>query len=545
MKINSASILFIILSVLVLHSCNTYYMSRTTSLESVDSLSKTSRIFILRSGSQSWLINHLVITPDKTAANCQLDLVPSDHMHHLSNTHRSHFQYNKSSLNERAVTNEVHLFTAPDTSAKPGPYKLSLGSINRIEILEHDKKRTTISHVRGAIAITAGTAAVALIIAAALKSSCPFISAWDGNSFSLQGEIYGGSIYPQLERKDFLGLKMAPDSAKELHLRISNELKERQYTDYVRLWEITHPAGSRVLVDEWGNLRSIQKAQAPVSALINNETDVLPLLKQAGDGLICEMNDTSIQTGNNHVLLRFKRPAGTEKGKLLLTMKNTYFLDLLYAELAKGFGTYYAAYMKSQQKKTREQLLQWVKEQQIPLEIAVKNREGWQTLKALSTVGPLAFRETAIEIPLSETEGEEIELRLSCGFHFWEIDFAGMDYSTTSDYQINILEPYAATDEKGDDVLPLLAKEDRIYLDQPQIGNAASIRFRSSGLYHPGSEKTYILETKGYYEHLREFTNPPDKQFLENFKRPGTFPLFGLQLFKKIQREKLLIASSN
>lgn len=545
MKINFSFFLVMALSIFSIFSCKTYYKSQTASLQSVDSLSKTSRVFILRSGSESWLIRNMVIAADKKTASCQLDLVPGDHTHHLANTDRSHFKYSKSSLTERAVTNEVHFFTAADTAAKPGPYQLSLESINRIEILEHDKKRTTNSQVLGAIAITAGAAAFVLVIAIALKSSCPFISAWDGKEFSLQGEIYGGSIYPQLERKDFLRLKMAPDSAQQLQLRISNELKERQYTDYVRLWELTHPAGTRIMVDELGNLRTISAPQPPIRAILNDRTDVMPLLATAGDHLICAMEDTSSQNGKNQLLLHFKRPAGQQKGKLVLTLKNTYFLDLLYAELAKGFGTYYAAYMKTQQKKSKEELLNWVKEQHIPLEIAVKNKYGWQTLTGLSTVGPLAFRETAIEIPLSEIEGEEIELKLSCGFHFWEIDYAGMDYSGSVDYQITKLDPIAAIDEKGNDVLPLLSKADGNYLDQPQIGNAASIRFQTIAPDRPGYEKTYILETKGYYEHLREFTNPPDRNFLESFKNPGAFPLYGLQLFKQLQRQKLLIASSN
>ena len=52
------------------------------------------------------------------------------------------------------------------------------------------------------------------------------------------------------------------------------------------------------------------------------------------------------------VVMKFNKPAGVSKGKLLLTLKNSYWLDLLYGELAKGFGTYYASYMKEQKNQT-------------------------------------------------------------------------------------------------------------------------------------------------------------------------------------------------
>jgi hypothetical protein len=279
--------------------------------------------------------------------------------------------------------------------------------------------------------------------------------------------------------------------------------------------------------------------------MLNNHLDILPALEKANDYKISAMDDTSTSDGQNEVTLRFKRPPGVNNGKLVLALKNSYFLDLLYGELAKGFGTYYASYMKEQKKKSKEELLRWVKEQHIPLEIAVKTANGWQTVTTLTTVGPLAFRETAIEIPIPQNSTDQIEIRLQSGFQFWEIDYAAMDFTAPVDFTINKLEPVSAIDEKGNNVLSLLSKEDGKYLDQPQIGNAATIRFLSASAAEKGKEKTYILETKGYYEHLRDFTNPPNRQFLESFKKPGAFPLFGLKMYKELQTEKLNIAATN
>lgn len=57
--------------------------------------------------------------------------------------------------------------------------------------------------------------------------SRPFVSANNGNGLILQGEIYGGAIYPQLARIDYLPLQMAPLSDGTLQVRISNDLKAK------------------------------------------------------------------------------------------------------------------------------------------------------------------------------------------------------------------------------------------------------------------------------------------------------------------------------
>lgn len=539
-----AIIIIFLFSLAFFLSCKNYYMVRSGNTGSIDSLSKTNRVFILRSGSESYIINSLYMSEDKKSISCKLDLLPGNHMLHVSNLNSHKLDYSQKDLNERPVVNEVHFFTRADSLARPGNYTLQLSDITRIEILEHDRKKSTNSHVLGAIGITVSVIAIVAVIAVALKSSCPFISAWDGTGYSLQGEVYGGSIYPQLERSDFLPLKMATDADNMLRIKITNELKERQYTDHVRLWEITHPAETRLMVDETGNLLSISQPRSPIKAMMNHTKDVLPSLEKRNDYNQTYMDDTSVLTGVNEITMTFARPAGVTKGKLVLSLKNSYFLDLLYGELAKGFGTYYAAYMKQQKKKSREELLRWVQEQKIPLEIAVNNGNGWQTVKQLTTIGPVAFRETAIEIPVPESGNGELQVRLQSGFLFWEIDYAAIDFSPTVSYTVNKLDPLSAFDEKGHNVLSLLSREDGKYLDQPEIGNAATVSFGSGNKTAAGMTKTYILECRGYYEHLRDFTNPPNREFLEQFRKPGAFPLFGLQLFRQLQPEKQLLAQS-
>jgi hypothetical protein len=108
------------------------------------------------------------------------------------------------------------------------------------------------------------------IIIAATKSSCPFISAYTNNEFVLQGEIYGGAIYPQLARDDYMPLRMNPTIDNNLQLKISNELQEQQYTDFADLIVVTHSKNTKVLADEKGNLYGIFDPKSPIAAWTGN-----------------------------------------------------------------------------------------------------------------------------------------------------------------------------------------------------------------------------------------------------------------------------------
>jgi hypothetical protein len=543
-----AAIFFVILFAV---ACKTFYKTKTITTspnstiaaKNVDSLQKTNRYFILRNGEESYYIKNIQLSADQKTASCVLDSLSVYHRLHLK-WPSNRFQYKPKEELTNGVINEVHFYIPKDNSAQLGNYTLSLDKVNKIEILEHDKKRTTNSHVAGVVGGTIGVAAVVGLIILATKSSCPFVAAYDGNDFSLQGEIYGGAIYPQLSRYDYLPLKMAPTTEGTLQLKITNELKERQYTDLARLWKINHSPNTRVLVDEKGNLLSVADPQLPLSAILNGKRDVLPALKKHNDYHLVFMEDSSRNDARNEVVIKFKKPATTNNGILVLALKNSYFLDLLYGELAKGFGSFYTTYIKQQKAKTADELLKWVKEQQIPLDISVNTNQGWKNVTSLTTIGPLAFRETAIPIDLSDITGNEVEIKIGCGFMFWELDYAAMDFSEDKNFSVEKLDPISAIDETGKNVLSEVLKEDGLYLDQPSIGNSATLTYKSQQAAAKETIQTYVLESKGYYEHLRDFTNPPDIKFLEQFRKPNAFPLFGIRLYKKVKDESYALMQS-
>lgn len=535
-----------VLLLIVSGACHNYYKVTAVRSEnpaatsgSIDSLQSKNRYFVLRNGNEAFYLKNITLSEDRKLLHGMLDMLPPTHQLHLVNGLKGKMQYKKSSMEGMGVLNEVHFYTPYDSTARTGSYTLSLDRVQKIEIIEHDKKRTTNSYVIGALGYTLGAVAVVGIIIAATKSSCPFVSAYDGNEFSLQGEIYGGAIYPQLARHDYIPLKMAPLPDGTLQLKITNELKERQYTDMADLLVITHDKHTKVLADEKGNLYSVSAPQAPTNASLGNNKNILSALLKAGDNELMYMDDSSRADAGNEVILKFNKPINTSKGKLVLTLKNSYWLDLLYGELAKGFGTYYASYMKEQKIKPAAELLKWVKEQQIPLEVSVKTKEGWKKVIDITTIGPLAAREMVVPVELPATDEPVTEIKLSAGFMFWEIDYAAMDFTSENIISVQKLSPRKATDETGKNVLSQLEKEDGHYLEQPEIGNAATLVYKTKPNTDISKTQTYILHAKGYYEHIRDFKNKPDVLFLSQFRQPNAFPVYGMHLYKKVRNESL------
>lgn len=532
-------------------ACHSYYKTNTaqpkTATETgrrLDSLQRLNKYFILRNGDHAYAMTNCLMNDDKTSLSCTLLPLPGDHLLHLIGGVKRNMQYRRTDPNNRAVLREVHFYTLYDTAAKEGKYQLALDRVHRIEVIEHDKKRTTNSYVIGALGYTAGAAIIAGIIIAATKSSCPFVSAYHNGNFVLQGEIYGGAIYPQLARHDFMPLKMSPAKDGSLLVKISNELQERQYTDMALLSVITHDSATQVWTDPEGKLYSITDPRSPLAVKLNEQKRNEDALHQRDDFKVLHMDDSSAADARNELVLRFNNPGRAGKAKLLLSLKNSYWLDFLYGELAKGFGNYYAAYIKEQKTKPAAELIRWTHEQQIPLRVSIREKNQWKDITIINTIGPLANRDLVVPVELSDTKAEDVEIKLSAGFMFWEIDYAAMDFSEDRDLDVAVIAPKKAFDEKNKNVLPELQKEDGAYLDQPDIGNIATILFQADPLTDARKKHTYILHTKGYYEHIRDFNNKPNLLFLSQFKKPNAFPVFGMKRFQQLKDNQLQLLTS-
>jgi hypothetical protein len=360
-------------------------------------------------------------------------------------------------------------------------------------------------------------------------SSCPYISTFDGKNFSLQGEIYSAAIYPSLQKEDFLPLQMQPFNG-DWCIKIKNDLEEIQHTDFANLMIAEHSKDVRLLIDPQGKMHSVGALQSPEKAMLNNRKDVSQELKSE-DYRSCLFNDGNGTQNKEDLYLNFKNEGKHTKGKLVLKARSSSWFLYVYNEFTKGFGSYYNKWVKQEQKKPVSELNKWTEEQHIPLTISVKTAEGWKIINEIKTLGPLLNRE--VVIPLDLPVSDQAEVKISSGYMFWELDYAGIDYSDDSNFSVDEIKPYEAINEKGINVLPELKSADKIFLIQPNVGDSAILKYKMIPV-KKGMVQTFFLHTSGYYNHPRNPSGMPKVAFLKSFAKPGAMSAFSKQKFFEV-----------
>lgn len=527
--------------------CSNYYKPVTANTINTDVTGKiitaeSSKYFILRQGTNSYALKNITIDNEKMTLNATLETVSDLHMLYLK-AKNERYRYHKGDKEnqESGVLNEVHIYsnnTEPLDVTKA--FVLPLGQIQKIEVIEHDRSRTTTSYVLGGVGIGLGVVAVTTVIVALTKSSCPFVSVYDGDQYSVQGELFGGAVNRNLERSDYLPLKIKPVQG-EFRLRISNELKERQYTNYADLVVIEHAGNVQAGYGTDGNIYTLSNPVTPITAKLNESRDILKTISQE-DGLTCNFDDTLSTSATNEVTLSFQQPVNQQKSKLVLGLKNAYWFDYLFGEFTRYFGSRYSAWQKKQENGDPEKMKQWIREQQIPLHIFISTATGWKELVQLNTIGPLTNRQVIIPVDIPTGKNAPVKIKLSTGFMFWELDYALMDFSADEPVTTTTLHPYYAVDEKGIDVISELSGNDEKYVVQPAPGNFATLKYSYNRPVVPGRSYSVVLSTKGYYEPVREYTGKANIRLLKSFKEPGALAAFSKNKYQSILRNETIIA---
>ncbi len=424
---------------------------------------------------------------------------------------------------EKDILHEVHFYLNEDAAKlEMGLSDIPLTDIKEVRIIEHDTGKTVATYIWASIGITAGVLVIVTIVYALTKSSCPYVYVDDGEVFVFEGEIFGGAIAKNLLRDDYMPLSSIKSKNGEFRIRISNELKERQYTDLAQLIVINHANNQQVLLDKSGNPQLLTMAIPPVKATSFNGENLLPTLVDK-DSEVYFFNEPEFT--KNGMVMKFDKPSNAENGKLILKGKNTLWFDYLFGEFLSKFGGSFDKWMGKQSQIPSSERLQKVLENDFPLSIYIKKNSEWELVDYLMTVGPLASREFVIPINLSEITGKEVEIKLETGFMFWEMDFAAMDYAENQDLKITQIKPTIAMGSGSKNWTSSLQKPDGEYMAQENIGEVTEMVFKAPPA-HKNQSQTVFLHSRGYYELIRDFKGLPEVSALNKFKTPGYFSAF-------------------
>jgi len=439
----------------------------------------------------------------------------------------------------RASKNEVLMFVKPEcakTLPDTGSTTLLYDQIERIEVYEANFGKTVAVFSLSYLAVGL-TAAIIVLIS---EGSCPFIYADNPDGVSFQGEMYSGATYPQLERHDWLPLPGLQANGSEYRIRIANEAKEIQHTNVLELMTLDHPVGTEVLIDKYGTPQTISN---PVQA-----TEALDF---EGHTALSSLNacDTSAWRGDvknkrpeatEGLLLRFPKPAGAKKGKLVLRAKNTFWMDYMYGQFLDEFGTYADYVHRRYLQKSKAELKSWIDDQHIPLQVSLETSTGkWEKVEDFNLAGPMALKKDVLELNLENIPGDEVRIKLESGFLFWEIDYVAMDYTENQAVTTHVLSPLSAITQTGADMTGALSTDDGQYYSQPEIGDVAEVRY-SVPPQAAGTERSLILHAKGHYEILRDPVHKtPNLRTLKRFQKPNALANYSRALWLQLPDTRL------
>ncbi|MDO8896732.1 MAG: hypothetical protein Q7V19_03710 [Bacteroidales bacterium] len=498
------------------------------------------KYLILHQGDNVWHMENIVLDENNQKLYFTPTGVTKDHLFYKNTKETGANRYKAN--NENPVI-EVHIYISEYALVDQNQFMIPMEAIQKIEVYDRDIGATTASYVFGALGVITGAFAIVMILVALLKSSCPFVYIHDGVAWHFVGETYGGAIYQPLERDDYMPLTGFKPIDNHYKLKISNELLERQYTDLARLIVVEHPLNSKVILDQNGAVQTLISAVMPTKALAQNNFDYVDQLTET-DGNFYIFNTEDKENDDFSSLdMSFEKLLNASSAKLVLHAKNSLWLDYIFGRFNELFGTYYPKFAQNQHKAPAERMLKWQHDQGIPLSVFVETDNGWEKAGSFFSVGPLASRDLVMPLDLSNVKTENVNIRLQCGFMFWEIDYAALDFSDTVDVQISQLSPTSATDEKGNDVTDLLTTTDRNYLYQPDVGNEVVITYAAPAP-NEGRAQTVFLHSRGYYEYIRDYKNKPDLSYLKSFRKEGAFTRFSKNHYNKLVTDKQFIVKA-
>lgn len=483
--------------------------------EQIMTMGEIQKYFIIHTDTHSFALHDIKTTKTEISGNLT---APEEKV--LYNEERK----KRIKKGESNIVNEVHLYVKDqDPELDLGQVEFPISDINEIRIID----RNTGKEIAMYALIGIGALAIASAIAAATKSSCPYVYVDDGETFVFEGEIYGGSIGKNLERTDYMPLPSLKMNEGNYKIRLSNELKERQYTNLLELILVEHPEGEKVLLDKAGKPHLVGEPVLPLEALSSSQEDILPLLAKK-DAKIHLFDDTEVN--RNTVVMKFERPIDAQQASLVIKGKNTLWFDYLFGEFIEKFGVSYADWMKKQSENDPTDRMRRILDSDFPLSISIWNNEKWENVDHLMTVGPLASREFVIPIDIRNLEGDDLQIKLQTGFMFWELDYAAIDFRWKTNVTSKVLKPFIAIGTGSVDWKNALDKSDNLYMAQENTGDITEIVFSVPDALRDKPHSTF-LKVQGYYELVRDFNGLPEWTQLRKFKIPGYFSDFSKERY--------------
>jgi len=438
---------------------------------------------------------------------------------------------------------QVHLYTNTALSENDSVFAANVSSFYRADVYELNKGATTANHILSVVGIVAGALLVVGTIAALIECSCPHVYMENNGAYSFTSGLYSGAVYSTLERTDYLPLNTVPYDAKDISFKITNAENEEQFINKVELLQVNHSKDVQVLADRHGNIFSYQKTIAPTSALTGEKKDMKDILAQTNEHYYSFDNNAN-ENGFSDIKLTFNKPSGQDKAKLIIHARNTYWGGLIHKEFIGLFGDDFEKWRSKQEKADPKELEKWQTDQALPLMVYIKKDNGWQFVDYYQLIGNTASRDMIMQVDTKNIPGNTIEIKLETAYRFWDLDFAGIDYSNDENFTSALVEPVKVIKSDSTDESMSLRMDDKQYVHL-QNDEFISFKYSPPGQAVNNKEASYFLISGGYYHSLDHITGKADYNELYKFKKQGYFDKFSRKKYQEAQEVAAVMNNLN
>ena len=493
----------------------------------INKMQDQQKFIILHLDNKAWQLTDIIVNEESVTGSIS-ELVGHERYKSVKPDYSNRYRKSKS-YNESYLLSEVHIYITEYSEAEKGRISIPASSIEKIEVYDKDQGATTASWAFSALGVAAGAFGVLVIIVALTKSSCPFVYAYDGNDYLFSGEIFSGATQPGLERDDYMLLPGIVSSEGTYSLSLTNEVHEIQSVNLASLLVVDHPADLSVLIDKTGQIQTYHNPTVPVTAENNTGRDILGLIGKK-DSVYFSGNPQDVgKDGIETIVMKFLKPYDCKSAKLVIRAKNSFWLDVLFTKFHSMFGEKYNTFSDKQESASTGKLNKFLLDQNIPLSVYIEKEGKWQSAGYYNIAGPMAMRDDVLPVDLAGISSDTVKIKLETGFLFWEVDYAGMDFSKTEKVFQADLAAASALDRNGADVIDLIRSKDKNYMVLKEVGDEVMLDFNEPSIQN--SSRSVFLHTSGYYKILRDQTGPPDKQALKTFRKPNRFPEFSKETY--------------
>lgn len=381
--------------------------------------------------------------------------------------------------------------------------------------------------------------------------SCPYVYSFDGQSYHRDAEIFGGAVFPAAQRSDWDNLDyLKPDESGVCRLELTNELEETQYVDALQLLVADHPKGMEVYPSFEGKLYNVSAPQPPVTAVTSSGDNIRESLrKKDGDYWLSSpfnRNPNNPADLRDGVVLEFSRPPGSNSAVLVFNVMNTIWAAEMQRQVLNLMGSDLPEwYEKLNVSSADRQLMHDAMVREGMLLVSIWDGKNWRPAGHVWEVGSAIPKDIALETDLTGIPGDILRVRLDCPPGVWMLDRVEADFSySTGASGVQTIMPWKATDEKGLDITAALNNTDHQYFIMPDTKVRATVEYRMPEGPAKGFERTFILQSSGYYTvHCKNEAKPQPALFRQLLETPGAYDRYVLEQLNAAMKE--IMSGSN